>query len=104
MATATAINCEDIRVTARGVIIDCSEEAQARRRALLDDLEASLSTSAVVTSVTDRGRSVTYTDATKLLIPLINKYRSELLFCECGIQPPNPGRREFYRPFQLKGL
>lgn len=74
--------------------IDCSPEGQARRDELLDRLESQLF--AGVTSVAERGRSVSYADATKL-IPLINQLRAEKAYCETG-DLPSRGRRYFYVP------
>ena len=88
-------------VSSIGVYIDCSDEAQQRRRDLLDRLEGLLSSSAGISSVTDRGRSVTYRSDTAALLARINALRAELMFCDYGVLPR---RREFYRPFQLKGL
>jgi len=74
--------------------VDCSDEANARREQLLDRLESQLY--AGVTSVADRGRSVSYADATKL-IPLITKLQREQAYCLTGIMPSR-GRRYFYVP------
>jgi hypothetical protein len=74
--------------------VDCSDDANARRDELLDRLIAQLYGG--VTSVSDRGRSVSYADATKL-IPLINQLKREQAFCLTGIMPAS-GRRYFYVP------
>jgi hypothetical protein len=74
--------------------VDCSDDANDQRQQLLDRLIAQLYGG--VTNVSDRGRSVSYADATKL-IPLITQLKREQTFCLTGIMPAR-GRRYFYVP------
>jgi hypothetical protein len=64
--------------------LDCSDEAQALRRRQLQDLMAKLNSG--VTSVSDRGRSVSYANYTALF-PLLRQLRREIAACELGYWP-----------------
>jgi hypothetical protein len=77
--------------------LDCSEDAQALRRRQLADLWAKLRSG--VTSVSDRGRSVSYGRFADLR-PLIAQLQREIAACELGYWPD---RRLGYIDY-LKGL
>jgi hypothetical protein len=64
--------------------LDCSEDAQALRRRQLADLWAKLRAGA--TSVSDRGRSVSYARFADLR-PLIAQLQNEIAACELGRWP-----------------
>ena len=64
--------------------LDCSPEAQDARKRQLDALMAKLRSG--VTSVSDRGRSVSYANYNAML-PLLLQLRQEIQACETGIWP-----------------
>lgn len=78
--------------------LDCSEQAQAERRAQLVALMAKVRSG--VTSIADRGRSVSYQNFATLG-PILRNLRNEIDACELGYWPR--GRRISYIDL-IKGL
>jgi hypothetical protein len=102
MAVAPVIDKNGL-VIVGSTAIDCSEEAQARRREQIARLEEELLIVSTVSSISDRGRAVSYLTAEDILAVLAD-LRAKLNFCCFGVLPQQPRLREWRRPFQIKGL
>ena len=98
------VDCKskDGLVVVGSTVVDCSEEAQKRRRDRIALLEDQLITVTAVSSISDRGRAVTYRTRDDILDQL-RDLKAELAFCCFGVLP-QPRLREWRRPFQIKGL
>jgi hypothetical protein len=80
--------------------LNCSPEANAARLAQIDALRQQLYGG--VSSVGDRGRSVTYRSNSDI-VQAIQGLQAELSFCTTGAWPRAGGIRSFVIP-QVKGL